>query len=59
MIESQETFLEEIVVHYLEPELSDYKELSFRVEYGEKEIELTFGEDEVAALSELTFVEGD
>ena len=59
MIDSQETFLEEIVVHYLEPALSDYKDLSFKVEYGEKEIELIFGEDEVAALSELTFVEGD
>ena len=58
MMDNQETFLEEIVVNVLD-NLEEFKDLSFRVEYGEKEIQLVCGEDEVATLTELTFVQND
>jgi hypothetical protein len=55
MINSQETFLEEMTVDNLGEELYDYSELCFEIEYGTEEIEISCGENEVAKLTTLTF----
>ena len=55
MINSQETFLEEMTVNNLGEELYDYSELCFEIEYGTEEIEISCGENEVAKLTTLTF----
>lgn len=55
MQESQETFLEEMVIRFMGEEINEYAGLGFEIEYGQEEIEIKCGEDEVAKLTTLTF----